>query len=379
MPWNPELGLAAERADFVESLLCRDCSFSQACRHFGISRKTGYKWLGRATQDQPQPLRDRSRRPLHHPNRTPEAVERTILAVHDDYSWGARKIHAFLHQRGQAVPCPSAVHKVLRRHGRTAAAAAAAVPAVRFERRTPNHLWQMDFKGPLAGAPRHRYLLTVEDDHSRYLLAVALVADQTMASVWAALWPLFGSAGLPVAILSDNGFAPRGPAAGGLSWLEARLLRLGIQALHGRPYHPQTQGKVERAHQTMGRELLPRLDWARPEAEVVQQVECWRAEVYNAIRPHEALGNATPASRWYRSERRRPEQLPAVVYPAGMPTRKVMQRGEISWQGYELMVGAGLEGERIGVEARPAEVALHYAGRVLRRVPTAAFTKGRIV
>ena len=203
-------------------------------------------------------------------------------------------------------------------------------------------------------------------------LAVALAA-------MAVLWPLFAAAGLPLAILSDNGFAPRGPSEHGLSWLEARLLRLGIKALHGRPYHPQTQGKVERAHQTMGREVLPRLDWTQPEAKVVERLEHWRGAVYNGIRPHEALGNATPASRWYRSERPRPAQLPAVVYPAGMETRKVMQRGEISWQGYELMVGAGLEGERIGVEVLATEVALHYAGRVLRRVPTATFTKGRIV
>src|SRR5439155_4564732 len=111
-------------------------------------------------------------------------------------------------------------------------------------------------------APQRRYTLTIEDDHSRCLLAVRLLSDQTMASVWRVLWTLWGEVGLPEAILSDNGFAPRGPAEQGLSWLEARLLRLGSQSLHGRPYHPQTQGKVERAHQTMERELLPRLDWS---------------------------------------------------------------------------------------------------------------------
>jgi transposase InsO family protein len=378
MPWDPDQALPAQRADLVELLLRRDCSVTQACHDFGISRKTAYKWLHRATQEQPLPLRDRSRRPHHCPNRTPEPTQRSILPVHDDHAWGARKIHAYLCQHGRDVPSASAVHKVLRRHGRVAATAPAP-PPVRFQRSTPNHLWQMDFKGPLKGPLQRRYLLTVEDDHSRYLLALALCPDQTMASVWAVLWPLLGAVGLPVAILSDNGFAPRGPAEHGLSWLEARLLRLGVGALHGRAYQPQTQGKVERAHQTVGRELLPRLDWSQPEGRVAEQLGHWRQEVYNAIRPHEALGYATSASRWYPSERPRPAQLPAVVYPAGMATRKVMQRGEISWQGYEVLVGAGLEGERVGVEVGGDAVVLRYGSHELRRVPLEALTKGRIV
>jgi transposase InsO family protein len=378
MPWDPDQPLPAQRADLVELVLRRDCPVTKACLDFGVSRKTAYKWLHRATQPQPQPLRDRSRRPHRCPTQTPEPTERSILQVHDDYAWGARKIHAYLCQHGHAVPSPSAVHKVLRRHGRVAATGPAA-PPVRFQRSAPNHLWQMDFKGPLAGPPRRRYLLTVEDDCSRYLLAVRLVADQTMASAWAVLWPLWGAVGLPLAILSDNGFAPRGPAEGGLSWLEARLSRLGIQALHGRAYHPQTQGKVERAHETMGREILPRLDWSGPEEQVAGQLEHWRQQVYNLLRPHEALGNATPASCWYPSERPRPPHLPAVAYPPTMATRKVMQRGEISWQGYEVLVGAGLEGERVGVAVEDNVLVLRYGSRELRRVPLEAMTKGRMV
>jgi transposase InsO family protein len=378
MPWDSEQALPAQRADLVELLLRRDCSVTVACRHFGISRKTAYKWLHRATQEQPQPLRDRSRRPHTCPNQTPEDTQRSILQIHDDYAWGARKIHAYLCAQQQQVPSPSAVHKVLRRAGRVAATAPAA-PPVRFQRSVPNLLWQMDFKGPLQGPPQRRYLLTVEDDCSRYLLAVRLCPDQTMASVWAVLWPLLAQAGLPLAILSDNGFAPRGPAEHGLSWLEARLLRLGIGALHGRAYHPQTQGKIERAHETMEREVLPRLDWTQPEERVAAQLEHWRAQVYNTIRPHEALGNATPASRWYPSERPRPPALPAVAYPEGMATRKVMQRGEISWQGYEVLVGAGLEGERVGVAIDAGVLVLRYGSHELRRVPLDALTKGRIV
>lgn len=380
MPWNSDQDLADERADFLEVVLRRPCSFTHICRHFGISRKTGYKWLGRASADQPQPLRDRSRRPHRCPRQTAPAVEQAVVQVHEDFSWGARKIHAYLCNQNSslAIPSPGAIHNVLRRHGRTAAAAPAS-PSQRFQRSVPNHLWQMDFKGPLRQLPRRRYLLTIEDDHSRYLLALRLCSDQTMATVWQVLWPLFGLVGLPEAILSDNGFAPRGPAEHGLSWLEARLLRLGIKAPHGRAYHPQTQGKVERLHRTLEEEILSRLDGSQPEPKVVEQLERWRCEVYNALRPHEALGNAVPASRWYASERPRPAQLPALVYAAGTETRKVMQRGEISWRGYELMVGAGLQGEWVGVQVEQDEVVLRYGAHELRRVPLAQLAKGRIL
>jgi transposase InsO family protein len=378
MPWNTQRPLAQQRTDFLDLLNGHGGSFAQACRQFDISRKTGYKWLHRATAEQPQPLRDRSRKPHHCPHQTATDIEQLILHVHDTFSWGARKIHAYLCAQGLVVPSSRTVHNVLRRYDRSGIAAPP-VPPQRFQRSTPNHLWQMDFKGPLVAAPRQRYLLTIEDDHSRYLLAVRLCPDQTMASVWGVLWPLLGAVGLPEGILSDNGFAPRGPAEHGLSWLEARLLRLAIEALHGRPYHPQTQGKVERAHQTMAREVLPRLDWGQGEQKVAAQLEHWRSEVYNAIRPHEALGNAVPASCWYASERPRPARLPAVVYPRGMETRKVMQRGEISWQGYELLVGAGLQGERVGVQVQQTEVILRYGTHELRRLPIAELRKGRIL
>jgi transposase InsO family protein len=378
VPWDPDQDSAEQRADFVEAALRRDCPFSLLCQHFGISPKTGYKWLRRATAPCPQPLRDRSRRPHHCPHRTPPQQRDSILTLHDEYGWGARKIRSWLLQAGMAAPSLGAVHNALAAARRVKAKPPPRTPQ-RFERSTPNRLWQIDFKGPLAGPPTTRYLLSVLDDHSRYLLALGLVPDQTMNSAWATLWETFGRVGLPESILSDNGFAPRGPSVGGLSWLEARLLRLAIKAIHGRAYHPQTQGKVERLHRTLEDELLPRLDWAQPEGAVLAQIRRWREEVYNAARPHEALGYATPSSRWYASERPRPASLPEVSYPAGVPTRKVMQRGEVSWCGYELMVGSGLTGERVGVQQCGPEVVLLYGMRELRRVPMSQLAKGRIV
>src|SRR4051812_38142489 len=170
MPWNPQQPLAEQRADFLALLQGRTCTFAQACQQFNISRKTGYKWRGRATCEQPQPLRDRSRRPHTCPHQTAADLERTILEVHDSYAWGARKIHAHLAGSRADLPSWRTVHNVLHRHGR-AGAAAPPVPAVRFQRSLPNQLWQMDFKGPLERAPQRRYTLTIEDDYSRCMLA----------------------------------------------------------------------------------------------------------------------------------------------------------------------------------------------------------------
>jgi transposase InsO family protein len=376
VPWDNNLELADQRMAFLALLAEGSCSFACACGRFGISRKTGYKWRDRAASEQPQPLLDRSRRPLHSPGRTPLDQEQKIIEVRDEFLWGAKKIHAHLHRQEQDTPSARTVHNVLRRHNRVGCGGGRCPPC-RFERCVPNELWQMDFKGPLTVEGRPRYLLSLLDDHSRYALALRLCPDQTMATVWPILWGLFGETGLPEGILSDNGFAPRGPSTVGLSWLEARLSRLGVQTPHGRPYHPQTQGKVERWHRTLAEELFPRLDWQH-EAVLVEQMEDWRVGVYNAIRPHEALGYDAPCQRWYGSERPRPACLPAVSYPEGMQTRKVMQKGEISWRGFEILVGSGLYGERVGVREDDGCVVLLYGRRELRRLEIDQLQHGRV-
>jgi transposase InsO family protein len=377
VPWDDDTPLALQRADFIQALEAKDRTFAQVCQDFGISRKTGWKWRDRASQARSQPLRDRSRRPHRSPQRTPPPVEGAVLDAHDAHPWGARKLHAFLsgQQEGPHVPCRSTVHKILQRAGRVRAPAPAAPPQ-RFERRVPNHLWQIDFKGPLKCCDRQRYLLSIEDDRSRYLLAARLTADMTMATAWGLLWEVFGVAGLPLAILSDNGFAPRGPGSHGLSWLETRLSRLGILFPHGRPYHPQTQGKVERYHRSIGAEALGRMDWSLPDEEIQKRLDAWREE-YNRVRPHEGIGNAVPAEKWWPSELRRPLAVPAMAHPEGAVLRKVLDRGEISWRGHELSVGRGMEGEPVRVEEEGGEIRISYGSRLLRIVPADSLVKGR--
>jgi transposase InsO family protein len=377
MPWKVA-PMSELRLAFVHLVRTTGFSVARACRHFGISRKTGHKWLRRYRDDPGRPLGDRPRRPQHSPRRTAADTEQRILAVRDEYGWGARKIRAVLAGRGQEVPSARTVHQVLARHGRLDAPAPRPEACQRFERARPNELWQLDFKGPLEVERRRVYPLAVEDDHSRFLLALEPCPDLTMATAWDVLWRAFGDYGLPEGVLCDHAFGTRGQNPLGVSWFEARLIRLGVHPRHGRPYHPQTQGKVERLNGTLEREVWPRVR-RDSLAHFAADLQRWRATVYNVLRPHQALADRPPVTRWRPSPRPRPAVLPPVAYGAEAVLRKVMNRGDVSWRGYRILVGAGLEGEWVRVEERGHEVAVWYAWKQLRLLPTAELRRGTIL
>lgn len=358
MPWEvkpvPELRLA-----LVHAVRHAGLSVAEAARRFGVSRQAAHTWLARHDADPDAPLTDRSRRPASSPRRTPEAVEAAVLAARDRWGWGPRKLHAWMLREGLAPPPARTVAAILARHGRTRPAAAEAPPATqRFERAAPNELWQMDFKGPIEVARRRVTPLTVLDDHSRYLLCLRPCYDMTYATVQAALWDLFGDAGLPDRLLCDNAFSTAGNSGVGLTSFEGWLVRLGVRPAHGRPYHPQTQGKVERFHGTLQAELYPHVRRDAPE-HFAADCEAWRP-IYNAIRPHEALGDRPPASRWRPSPRRRPDRVPEATYPAGSTVRRVGQVGEVRYRMARIMAGRGLAGEPVRVEERDGSVEVYY-------------------
>ena len=363
MPWSTTT-VSELRTAFAHAVRTAKRPVAQAARDFGISRPTAYKWLARF--DAQQPLHDRSRRPLRSPARTPRELEAAVLAVRDQFGWGPRKIAAYLRNSDQPTLPVRTAAAILRRHGRiTAPVAPTGEADRRFERSEPNQLWQVDFKGFVEVARQKVYPLSVLDDHSRFLLALGCGTDVTMARAWDVLWGVFGEYGLPQSVLCDNAFGSSGP---GVSWFEARLMRLGIRAIHGRAYHPQTQGKVERLHGTLEAEILPRLprdDIARFEA----GLDRWRREVYNLVRPHEALGDVAPVSRWRPSGRRRPAQLPPVEYPAGCILRKVSTVGDVRWRGAKILAGGGLIGEHVRVEEVGGAVVLWYGPHQIRQIP----------
>lgn len=357
MPWQ-EVQTMELREQFVRRASEEGVSMTAVCAEFQISRKTGYKWFGRYQAQGPAGLLDHSRRPQRTPTRTPAVVEQQVLLERDRHpAWGARKLAHVLARRGLAdVPSISTITAILTRHGRIDPVEAVKHRAYqRFEAVAPNALWQLDFKGyrPLSTGTGSCHPLSVLDDHSRWVVGLVACGNQQTATVQQALIGLFREVGLPQRILTDNGppWGSRHPNS--LTRLEVWLLRLGITIGHGRPWHPQTQGKVERFHRTLSTELG--LTW--PAADLVTcqaRFDAWRS-VYNHERPHEALGMAVPASRYRPSPRPYPEQLNAFEYGPGAITRIVQANGWLHYLGGQYRLSHALHGERVALRPSAAD------------------------
>lgn len=353
MPWK-QISVMEQRREFIEFAIVGGTSVRELCSRFGISRDTGHRLLRRYAAEGDAGLRDRSRRPHGSPSRTNAAMEAAILGVRADHpAWGGRKIARRLRDLGwPEVPCASTVTEVLRRYGCLADEREAARHRgfVRFERAEPNALWQMDFKGHFATEQSRCHPLTVLDDHSRYALGLRACGDETDRTVREQLVGLFRRYGLPDAMLADNG-APWGSAGHDVPYtgLGVWLLRLGVDLLHGRPRHPQTQGKDERFHRTLNVELLQGRRF-RDLTDCQRQFDAWRG-VYNRERPHEALGLATPASRYSPSPRHFPETLPEPEYHQSDIVRRVNKDGYFAFKARKLKISQAFRG--LDIALRP--------------------------
>jgi transposase InsO family protein len=356
----------SERRELVSLYQSGGVTIAELSRRFGVSRKTAHKWKDRHSQEGDAGLSDRSRRPQSSPDKTPESVEKQIVELRRAHpAWGSRKLRVVLSGRGvKDLPSASTITTILHRHGMISEEASRQrEPWQRFEKASPNELWQMDFKGHFAMSNGERcHPLTVLDDHSRYCVVLQACANEQGTTVKSGLITAFRKYGMPWKMLMDNG-PPWGFEVGN-PWtaLTVWLLRLGVQVCHGRPYHPQTQGKEERFHRTLKEELLRWHEFA--DLGVCDaRFRQWR-EVYNHERPHQALNFAVPASRYQASSRSYPETLPALEYPEGDEVRKVHD-GWISLHGRDWRIGRGFNGELVVVRPRreDGEQEVWYAGQ----------------
>jgi len=381
--------LMKAREEFVEDMKRGSLSHAETCRRHGISRRTGYKWLARDGSEGGAGLADRSRRPHLSPRRTAAELERRVVEIRLEHPcWGGRKIREILLRAagpGSAVPAASTVTGILRRHGLLGGGTRAGAGAfVRFERGEPNDLWQMDFKGhfALAGGARC-HPLTMLDDHSRYDLVLAACTGETRTIVQPLLEAAFRRYGLPRQILCDHGSpwgvgpgAEERPARTGLSlW----LMRLGIDLIHGRPRHPQTQGKEERFHRTLAAEVLAREPVWKDLPHCQREFDRW-ARIYNEVRPHESLGMKTPGEHYRLSPRSYPERLPEVegYYLDDDELRKVRSKGEITFGNRTYAVGQALAGEVVALRPGAAGCRdVYYCWRKLGTIDPARATKDK--
>ncbi|MBX3385339.1 MAG: IS481 family transposase [Phycisphaeraceae bacterium] len=328
----------------------------ELCRRFGISAPTGYKWIERHGAGGEPALHNVSRRPHASPSRSDAAIEAAVLKVRDQHpAWGARKIRAVLEASGRSagVPAASTVHAILVRHGKIDPAQGEKHrPCQRFVRERPNALWQMDFKGhvPLHRGGRRCHPLTILDDYSRYAVALRACDNEREPTVREHLIDVFRRFGLPETLLADNG-PPWGTPLGelGHTRLTVWLLRLGVRVIHGRPCHPQTQGKAERFHRTLKAELLGRTE-LRDLSEAQEEFDAWRG-VYNMKRPHEAIGMRVPATCYEPSERAYPERLPEFEYGPGDIVRRVHRDGMLVFAARRWYISEALVGQRVALRA----------------------------
>jgi transposase InsO family protein len=350
MGWR-EVSVAEQRREFVMLASLAGANISMLCEQFGISRQTGHVWLRRFAAGEWE-FEDRSRRPLHSPSRLAGDLEAKILSVRDAHpAWGARKIAAVLGREGITPPAASTVHAVLSRHGRIAPDSPGRAYGT-FERAAPNALWQMDFKGRVrlaGGAWLHP--LTVIDDHSRFAVGLAACANQQTQTVQARLEATFRHHGLPEAIYVDNGSPWGGGRPGQWTPLRLWLLRLGIETIHSKPYHPQGRGKNERFHRSLAAEVLSLTPLAGFD-EAQAAFDHWR-HVYNRERPHQALDFATPAERYRLSKRAWPAKLQEPIYAPGEIVRRVSTtKAYVSFRNRFWKVPEAFLGETLAIRPR---------------------------
>lgn len=349
MPWC-EVSVMDQRREFVRLALQEGVNRRELCRRFGISPQVGYKWLGRFAAGDAE-LADRSRRPHASPGRSEVATEALVLAVRDAHPvWGARKIARCLAREEHDVPAISTVHAILRRHGRVVPPAGTpGEPYRRFEKEAPNLLWQMDFKGHMPlGDGTSCHPLTMVDDHSRFALCLAACGDEQGSTVRTHLETAFRRYGLPEAMFVDNGGPWGFTTAEPWTRLGVWLLKLGVGVIHSRPYHPQSRGKNERFHRTLKAEVFA-FERFRDLAAAQRALDRWRA-IYNLDRPHEALGQEVPASRYRPSERGMPDRLPEVDYDEHEIVRTVSTtKAYVSFKGRLWKVPQAFRGERLAI------------------------------
>jgi transposase InsO family protein len=354
MPWTPA-SQVEQRYRFVVEASRGEVTITELCELYGISRKTGYKWLERFDAKGRVGLEDMPRTALNHPHAVdPLTLELLLQSRRRHTSWGPRKLLAWLEGKGHSgLPAASTLGDLLKRHG--------LVQPRRRRRRhrapwstpfadchLPNDVWCADFKGQFrVGTGEYCYPLTITDAYSRYLLRCVTVPGTTTEATDKAFESSFREYGLPKAIHTDNGIPFAAATPGGLTRLSVGWVKLGIRLERSQPGHPEQNGRHERMHLTLKRETAsPAHATLRTQQ---RAFDAFRRE-YNHERPHEALGQRPPASAYLPSSRPYPRRVLPLEYPSIAEVRVVASNGTIRWRNERIFLTTVLAGEPVGLE-----------------------------
>ena len=361
MAWE-ERTVEKMREEFVKRVLAQEKSKAALCREYGISRPTGDKWIERYGLG--EAMSDRSRAPKTVPGRISSEMESTIVELRKRYpAIGAVKLRQMMENAGHTdLPCARTFNNVFRRHDLIGQEeSAAATPLQRFEKSFPNEMWQADFKGHFRLANGYRcHPLNILDDHSRFGLCTEALTGETFEAVRPVVERLFREYGLPSSFLCDNG-NPWGTAQSlGYSRFEVWLMELGILTLHGRPRHPQTQGKEERFNRSFTRECLK----GKVFSDIAHAQRCFDEyrTFYNEVRPHFALDLDVPAKRYVPSARMMPERIEPWEYGPGHQLCKVKETGYFNYGGQGFFLSEAFGGKTIAVREShlPGQITLLF-------------------
>jgi transposase InsO family protein len=354
MAWREVLPMD-ERARFVLEVAKAEMSVAELCRRYGVSRKTGYKWIRRYKAEGLEGIRERSSRPPSCPHKiSSEWEERVLLERTKHPRWGPKKIRELLRRKGygRRIPAASTIGDVLRKAGlvskRRRRRRVTYYNGPLTEAKYGNQVWAVDYKGWFRTGDGGRCEpLTISDLYSRYVLGVKALADQSYEGARRVFERVFGEYGIPEVIRSDNGgpFASRG--AGGLSRLSVWWVLLGIRPEFIAKGHPEQNGVHERMHLTLKREAtIPASKDLRGQQ---RRFDRWREE-FNEKRPHEALGMKTPSEVYCSGGRGYERVEREIKYPEGYEVRRVRRNGEIKWRGRRRFIGEALKGVLVGIK-----------------------------
>lgn len=369
MAWE-ERTVEQMREEFVRRVLAQEQSKAALCREYGISRPTGDKWIERYQQG--ETMSDRSRAPKTVPGKVSTEIETEIVQLRKHYpAIGAVKLRRMMEDAGHTdLPCARTFNNIFRRHDLIGQEeSAAATPLQRFEKATPNEMWQADFKGHFRMENGYRcHPLNILDDCSRFNLCIEALTSENFEAVKPVVERLFREYGLPFSFLCDNG-NPWGTAQSlGYTRFEVWLMELGVLTLHGRVRHPQTQGKEERFNRSFTRECLK----GRLFADKVHAQSCFDEyrTFYNEVRPHCALNLDVPVKHYKPSNKMMPERIEPWEYGPEYKLCKVKETGFFNYKGQGFFLSEAFGGKTIAVREShlPGQITLVFRNFKIGRI-----------
>jgi len=372
MPWNVRTQLE-KRKEFIDEVVYKKQDITTACQRYGISRKTGHKWLSRFRGHGESGLKDRSRRPRRSPNQTKESIVEVLIKKKQRYpKWGPKKIRVLLKREGiEGLPSKATIGRIFERYD-----------LVKKKRRRSkrirarqdltrpmyaNHVWAVDFKGWFKTRDGKRCEpLTITDLYSRYLIECYALENTRTEAVQGVFERVFKKYGLPLIIRSDNGSPFSSQALCGLSRLSVWWMKLGIMPELIEPAHPEQNGEHERMHRTLKHELLDEV--GKNITRQQMRFEEWKKE-FNEIRPHEALGMQTPDKYYKKSERRYKLLKIGFEYPTEYATRSVKKDGYIRYGGSLYYLTETLKKEKVGLkQLNPQETEIYFQTKRIGKI-----------